>query len=186
MVLERTEPGPVVLEDSVHLYGDTYIQTGRGGSVVIGENTHIQRRCYFSIFLGSVRIGKNVEIAPNCAFYAHNHGMELGQLIMDQPIFTKGGSSIGDGAWLGHGVIVLDGAHVGAGAIIGAGSVVARDIPENAIAVGAPARVIKMRDGQRTGDRPQTIAQELNPTLTGHCAGAESPKGIRAAAHERA
>jgi acetyltransferase-like isoleucine patch superfamily enzyme len=44
------------------------------------------------------------------------------------------------------GVIVLDGARVGAGSVIGAGSVVKSDIPDEAVAVGVPARVIKYRD----------------------------------------
>lgn len=62
-----------------------------------------------------------------------------------QPLETKGGIEIGDGAWLGYGVIVLSGVRIGESAVIGAGSVVTRDIPAGAIAVGSPARVVKMR-----------------------------------------
>ena len=43
-------------------------------------------------------------------------------------------------------MIVLDGVHIGKGAVIGAGSVVANDIPDGGIAVGVPARVVKMRN----------------------------------------
>jgi acetyltransferase-like isoleucine patch superfamily enzyme len=46
---------------------------------------------------------------------------------------------------LGFGVIVLSGVRIGKGAVIGAGSVVTQDIPDNAIACGNPARVVKMR-----------------------------------------
>ncbi len=63
------------------------------------------------------------------------------------PLESRGGIRVGDGAWLGFGVIVLDGATIGAGAIIGAGSVVTKDVPENAIAVGNPARVVASRGG---------------------------------------
>ncbi len=66
---------------------------------------------------------------------------------MKQPIETKGGIVIADNVWLGFGVIVLDGVRIGNGAVIGAGAVVNHDIPDNAIAVGVPARIIKMRDG---------------------------------------
>jgi len=48
-------------------------------------------------------------------------------------------------AWLGVGVVVLDGVKIGEGAVVGAGSVVTRDVPDNAIAVGIPARVAKTR-----------------------------------------
>jgi acetyltransferase-like isoleucine patch superfamily enzyme len=58
---------------------------------------------------------------------------------------TKGGIVVGDDVWLGFGVVVLDGVRIGKGAVVGAGSVVTRDIPDNAIAVGVPARVVKMR-----------------------------------------
>jgi acetyltransferase-like isoleucine patch superfamily enzyme len=153
-IFDRGNGGAVTLGDEVHLYGDTLIQTGRGGSVIIDRYTHIQPRCYFSAFLAPIHIGEHVEIAPGCAFYAHNHGTEVGELIMNQPLYTKGGVIIEDGAWLGYGVIVLDGVRIGRGAVVGAGSVVVRDIPENAIAVGTPARALKMRGD---GSLPRTV-----------------------------
>jgi acetyltransferase-like isoleucine patch superfamily enzyme len=95
--------------------------------------------------VGAIRIGRWVQIAPNCAFYPYDHGFKSGELIKSQPLKTKGGIFIGDDAWLGVGVIVLDGSKIGKGAVIGAGSVVNSEIPDEAIAVGAPARVIKYR-----------------------------------------
>ncbi len=65
-----------------------------------------------------------------------------------QPLTTKGDVVIENDAWLGFGVVVLSGVHIGEGAIIGAGSVVTRDVPEGAIAVGNPARVVRMRTRQ--------------------------------------
>jgi acetyltransferase-like isoleucine patch superfamily enzyme len=58
---------------------------------------------------------------------------------------SKGSIVIGDEAWLGFGVIVLGGVRIGEGAVIGAGSVVTQDVPDGAIAMGVPARVVKMR-----------------------------------------
>ncbi len=52
---------------------------------------------------------------------------------------------IGHDVWVGHGAIVLPGRRIGTGAVIGAGSVVTKDIPDYAIAVGNPARVIRQR-----------------------------------------
>jgi acetyltransferase-like isoleucine patch superfamily enzyme len=136
--------GPVELADRVHLYRDTIIQTGKGGSLFIGPDTHVQPRCQFSAYLGRIQIG-TVQIAPNCAFYPYNHGFAAGRKILAQPLLTKGGIIIEDDAWLGVGVIVLDGVRIGRGAVIGAGSVVTQSIPDAAVAAGAPARVVKMR-----------------------------------------
>ena len=51
----------------------------------------------------------------------------------------------GDDVWIGTRVIILPGVTIGKGVIIGAGAIVTKDIPEYAIAVGNPARVIKYR-----------------------------------------
>ena len=55
---------------------------------------------------------------------------------------------IGNGCWLGGGVIVLPGVTIGDGSVIGAGSVVTKDIPENSLAVGNPCRVIRKINGR--------------------------------------
>jgi acetyltransferase-like isoleucine patch superfamily enzyme len=145
LIYQDKDGGPVKLHDSAHLYGDISILTGSGGSVEIGTHTHLQPRCQLSAYVAPIRIGNHVEIAPNCAFYPYDHGTEPGQLIGKQPLRTRGGITIGDGVWLGFGVIVLDGVTIGEGAVVGAGSVVTHDVPNGAIACGVPARVIKMR-----------------------------------------
>jgi len=144
-VIYDSNGGAVVLGKKVQLYGDVTIETGEGGSVTVGAETHIQPGCVLSGYAGSLKIGRRVEIAPHCAFYPYNHGIASGESIRKQALVTKGGINIGDDAWLGVGVIVLDGVTIGNGAVIGAGSVVTKDIPVNAVACGTPARVIKMR-----------------------------------------
>ncbi len=52
---------------------------------------------------------------------------------------------IGHDVWLGHGVVVMPGIKIGTGAVVGSGAVVTKDIPPYAVAVGVPAKVIKMR-----------------------------------------
>ena len=58
---------------------------------------------------------------------------------------TQGPIRVGDDVWFGVGAIVLSGVTIGDGAVIGAGAVVTSDVPENAVAVGVPARVIRLR-----------------------------------------
>lgn len=140
--------GKVIFGDGIHLHNDITIQTGHGGAVTIGSQTHIQPRCQISAYMGSIDIGSGVEIAPNCAFYSYNHNMSPEMPIREQPLVSKGGIVVGDDAWLGFGVVVLDGVNIGKGAVIGAGSIVTNDIPENAIAVGTPARVVSHRSKQ--------------------------------------
>jgi acetyltransferase-like isoleucine patch superfamily enzyme len=138
--------GPVELGERVHVHRDTIIQTGSGGSVTLGARTSIQPRCQFSAYRGSIHIGSDVQVAPNCAFYPYNHGMAPDIPMVKQPLQSKGGITIEDGAWLGVGVIVLDGVRIGKGAVIGAGSLVTHDVPDNAIVGGVPAQIIRMRD----------------------------------------
>ena len=140
--------GTITIEAHAHLYGTTTIETGHGATVRIGAGSHIQPGCHFHAFLQSIEVGSQVEIAANCAFYSYNHGFTAGRLIMEQPLTSRGAIHIGDGAWLGHGVIVLENVRIGHGAVIGAGSVVTRDVPDQAIAAGNPASVIRFRHSQ--------------------------------------
>ena len=137
--------GPVYLEDSVSILNDCIIETGENGSVRFGRESYIHPRCHFNAYLSRIYIGPAVMVAADCAFYAHDHGMKPGATIRSQPLLTKGPIYVGADAWLGTKVTVLSGVRIGKGAVVGAGSVVTRDVPENAVAYGVPAKVIKMR-----------------------------------------
>jgi acetyltransferase-like isoleucine patch superfamily enzyme len=151
LIFRDREGGSVELAERVRLYDEVRIQTGEGGSIKIGADSCIQPRCQFSAYKAAIEIGCGVQIAPCCAFYPYAHGVAPGELIRKQPLQTKGGIIIDDDAWLGYGVIVLDGVRVGKGAVIGAGAVVTQDIPDGAIAVGVPARVVKLRSSLTAG-----------------------------------
>jgi len=138
--------GEVRLGDRVHLYRGTIIEVGAAGSVEIGADTHIQAGCHVKGFRRSVIIGSNVQIAPHCGFspYEHNFEDRLAP-IKTQGIRSTGNIVLEDDVWLGLGVKVLEGVRVGKGAVIGAGAVVTKDIPAYGVAVGVPAKVIRMR-----------------------------------------
>ncbi len=145
VIYKNKNGGPVKIGKRTHIHRDTIIETGHGGSLTIGADSHIQPRCQFSAFKGNITIGADVQIAPNCAFYPYDHSFSSDELIKLQPLQTKGGIVVDNDAWIGFGVIVLDGVRIGKGAVIGAGSVVKHNVPDGAIAAGVPARLIKMR-----------------------------------------
>jgi acetyltransferase-like isoleucine patch superfamily enzyme len=125
-------PGHVGLPDRVVTIGDRCL-IGRG-STVIG---HL-----------SIEIGDDVWTGHYVHITDMNHGYE----DVERPISVQNQPeapvTIGDGSWLGHGTIVLPGAHIGRHVVIGANSVVTGKIPDNTVAVGVPARVIKVHDGR--------------------------------------
>jgi len=156
VIFQRQKGGPLEVGDRVCIYRDTILETGYGGSLSIGNDSSIHPRCQINAYVSHVQIGNGVMIAPSCAFYPYDHGFLPDKPIRKQPLQSKGGIIIEDEAWLGYGTIVLGGVRIGKGAAIGAGSVVTHDIPAGAIAVGNPARVVKMR-ADMTRDRKNEL-----------------------------
>ena len=133
--------GGVELAERVYLHDDVCIQTGDGGRLEIGSDTHIQPRCQFWVYGASIQIGNGVQIAPNCAFYLgdRHYRSDVQNLPVARDIIVE------DDVWLGHGAIVLEGTRIGRGAVIGSGAVVDRNIVDGEIVVGVPARAIAKR-----------------------------------------
>jgi acetyltransferase-like isoleucine patch superfamily enzyme len=153
IIYQASEGGAVKIGKGSKIHLGTIIETGSGGRLNIGADTHIQPRCQFSAYAGPIEIGCGVQIAPYCSFFPYDHQFLDSQSIKDQPLQSKGGIRIEDDAWIGVGAIILDNVCVGNGAVIGAGAVVTGDIPAFSIAVGNPAQVIKMRT-KKFGDEP--------------------------------
>lgn len=115
-----------------------------GGKIKIGENCTINSFCHIS-GNGEVEIGNNVLIATQCVIVSANHNFDTIDVPISQQGETREKIVIEDNCWLGAGVKVLAGVTIHQGTVIGAGSVVTHDIPENSVAVGIPARVIRKR-----------------------------------------
>ncbi len=95
--------------------------------------------------MGGVSIGENVRIGARVSIVSANHVFkERDVLIKDQGNIAKG-ITIEEDVWLGTGVIVLDDVTIHKGAVVGAGAIVTKDIPEYAVAVGVPAKIVKFR-----------------------------------------
>lgn len=117
----------------------------RGGQVHILEHASIGPHVHIGTY-EQLTIGRHCIIAAFCYIGGMFHRTERLDIPMAlQGIDRKGGVAIEDDVWIGAGSVVLDGVRIGKGAIVGAGSVVTRDIPPYAVAVGAPARVVRYR-----------------------------------------
>lgn len=120
-----------------------------GGKICVGNNSIINQ---FSVLYGhgGLTIGENALIAAHCVLIPANHLYNNTEIPICQQGEVRLGINIGDDVWIGTNVTILDGVNIGRGSVIGAGSVVTKDIPDYSVAVGNPARVIKIRGCEAT------------------------------------
>lgn len=104
------------------------------GDVVIGNNVTVKSGVYL---WNGLRVADNVFIGPNATFT--NDPFPRSQQHRDR--WT--GPTICEGASIGANATLLPGITVGKGAMVGAGAVVTADVPDHALVVGNPARVVK-------------------------------------------
>ncbi|MEI4272820.1 acyltransferase [Klenkia sp. LSe6-5] len=113
----------------------------RSTSVAIGDASLIGYRTLFDVRTG-LNIGKNVAIGAYVSFVDTDH--DLGDPTRRAGRSSSAPITVGDGARISTGSIVLPGVRIGAGAVVGAGSLVREDCEPHALYVGRPAR--KVRD----------------------------------------
>lgn len=135
-----------VLENAHGALIGSNVYIGDGQQVFIGAGSRVNE----NVFIQGARIGKHVLIAPGCALMSKSHRHDR----LDIPIALQGETetmpvTIKDGAWLGRNVIVMPGITIGAGAIVGACAFVNRDVPDNAVFAGVPARLIRYREDKK-------------------------------------
>lgn len=132
---------------------EAFIRDGnKDVKILFGDNVQLNDYVHISA-VQSVRIGNNVLMASHVYISDNSHGSYKGDnhdtppeiSPIQRPYFVAP-VTIGDKVWIGEGVIVLPGVSIGEGSIIGAHSIVNRDIPDNCIAAGSPAKVIKKWD----------------------------------------
>jgi acetyltransferase-like isoleucine patch superfamily enzyme len=114
------------------------------GVVEIGSKTVMGQDCTISAYQ-RVAIGEQCVIADRTMFIDFDHVVTDSEHPIRLQGIYKRDVVVGSNVWIGYGAQILRGVTVGDNAIIGASSVVTRDIPANAVAVGSPARVVRMR-----------------------------------------
>lgn len=131
---EEIKEEPVVIPD---------VERYRALGVKIGENFTNIGEVDFSSEPYLITIGNDVRISMNVHFVTHDGGMHVIRQYKNIPADLFGTIEVGNNVFIGMNVIILPGVKIGNNVIIGAGSVVTKDIPNNSVACGIPAKVIE-------------------------------------------
>ncbi|WP_052460929.1 acyltransferase [Microbacterium gorillae] len=158
--------GRLVIEDGVELQGTSRDGLRFGSDVSIGARTVVRPSSYYGgdvgeglsvgdrssfatgCFIGcsgTITIGADVMCGPGVQLQSENHRFDDSAASIKSQGVERSFITIGDDVWIGANAIITAGVTIGSGVVIGAGSVVTKDVPDGAIAAGAPARVIRMR-----------------------------------------
>ena len=121
--------------------------------VVIGDRCLIGRNCSIAGHL-RIDIGDDVYFGPNVYVTDQNHSAADPHRPVGHQAEPERPVIIGAGSWVGTNAVILPGVTIGRHAVIGAGAVVNHDVPDYAVAVGAPARVVSIM-GEPTGSTRQ-------------------------------
>lgn len=123
-------------DDTFTLFPPFYTDCGK--NLIIGKNVFINSGCKVQD-QGGIEIGDGTLIGHNVVLATLNHALapeRRGDLI-PRPI------RIGKNVWIGSSAVILPGVTIGDGAVIAAGAAVTKDVPENSVVGGVPARVLR-------------------------------------------
>ena len=116
--------------------------------VKIGKNVYVNTNVLM-MARGGITIEDNVQIAANAQLISNNHDEYDRMVLTCKPVLIR------EGAWIGAGATILPGVCVGKHAIVGAMSVVTKDVPDFAVVVGSPAKVVKTLDPEGFGEEKE-------------------------------
>lgn len=114
--------------------------------IIIGDNVIINTDCHIGC-INKIVIGNNVLMGGQIFISDHFHGdidsSELNIPPFKRKLRSKGPVIIGENVWIGEKVTILPNVKIGNNVIIGANAVVTKDIPDNCVAAGVPAKITK-------------------------------------------
>jgi acetyltransferase-like isoleucine patch superfamily enzyme len=124
------------IDETLRIFTPFHINYGK--KTTFGRDCFVNFGCTF-LALGGITIEDDVFIGPHCVLATEYHPEEptTRHSLLTKPIVVK------RNAWLGANVTVLAGVTIGENAIVAAGSVVTKDVPDNMVVAGSPARVIR-------------------------------------------
>lgn len=123
-----------------------YFSNNYNPEILIKDNVSFGYRCHIGC-INKIIIKENCLFGSNVYITDHFHGEinsdEFETIPKERKLYSKGPVSIGKSVWIGDNVVIMPDVTIGDNSIIGANSVVTHDIPENSVAAGIPARIIK-------------------------------------------
>jgi acetyltransferase-like isoleucine patch superfamily enzyme len=126
----------IPLDKSITVF--TPFHTNFGRFIRMGRNVFINHSCSF-LDLGGITIEDGVMIGPRVNLISESHPLDPAErnVLVLKPILIK------RNAWIGAAVTLLPGVTIGENSVVAAGAVVSKDVPDNTVVAGIPARIIK-------------------------------------------
>lgn len=112
--------------------------TDFGRNITLGNRVFINKSCIF-VDLGGIELEDDVLLGPEVKILSVNHPLDpknRRSVILESV-------KIKQNAWIGAGAIICPGVTIGENSVVGAGSVVTKDVPDNSVYAGVPAKFIK-------------------------------------------
>ena len=115
--------------------------TDFGKNITIGKNVFFNTGCSFQD-RGGIRIGNGSMLGMNVTIATLNHGLSSETRNTTYPSSVI----VGENVWIGSNATILPGVTIGGNSVVAAGAVVTKNVPENSVVAGVPAKVIKKID----------------------------------------
>lgn len=122
------------------LYVEPTFRCDYGYNIHVGENFYANFDCVF-LDVCEIRIGANCFMAPGVHLYTATHPIR----VVERNAGPEYGSpiTIGDNVWIGGRAVINPGVCIGNGVVIASGAVVTKDVPDNVVIGGNPARILR-------------------------------------------
>ena len=141
-----------------------YLDTSPGGRIIVRSGARLNRGCEVRTYGGVIDVGEGCSVMPFVTLFGHG-GITVGPRTIiaphavlvaanhrfagRRPMTGQGSETapivIGSDCWIAANAVITAGVTVGQGSVIGAGSIILKDVPDYAVVVGNPGRVVRIR-----------------------------------------